>query len=209
MVQSERTNGFFGSDPTVGDLKVIHFSPEFDHDNWYQAALTVQGKIANLDVLYSGGYMDRTIHSEADYSDYTYWYDRNSARPMPTSTMTPAISIDPSQIVIGDDHFTKESHELRVSTPKDNRFRATGGLFYERQTHYILQNYTVPGLDTADSVTGWPGTVYLADEDRVDRDEAAFVDAAFDILPNLTLNAGIRFFQSDNSLKGLLRLQVV
>jgi outer membrane receptor protein involved in Fe transport len=202
MAQSERTDGFFGSDPLVGDLKVTHFAPEYTHDDWYQAALTAQGKIADLDVLYSGGYMSRTINAEADYSDYTYWYDQEFGPSYADFHDNNGNQIDPSQILLGHDHFTKMSHELRVSTPKEDRLRATAGLFWERQTHFILQDYVVPGMDTADSVTGWPGTLYLADEERVDQDEAAFVDGAFDILPNLTLNAGIRFFQSKNSLKG-------
>jgi outer membrane receptor protein involved in Fe transport len=206
MGESERTHGFFGSDPSVGSLKVIHFTPEYNHDNWYQASLTVQGKISFLDLVYSGGHMNRTINSEADYSDYTYWYDQEFGPSYADFYDASGNQINPSQVLLGHDHFTKDSHELRISTPKDDRLRATAGLFYERQTHFIVQNYTVPGFVTADSVaapvTGWPSTVYLADEERVDRDEAAFIDGAFDILPNLTLNAGIRFFNSNNSLKG-------
>jgi outer membrane receptor protein involved in Fe transport len=37
---------------------------------------------------------------------------------------------------------------------------------------------------------------------RVDRDYAGFVDAGYDILSNLTLDAGIRYFVTDNSLAG-------
>jgi outer membrane receptor protein involved in Fe transport len=206
MGQTERTDGFFGSDPSVGTLKVTHFSPEYVHDKWYQAAMTVQGKIAGLDVLYSGGYMDRRVKTEADYSDYTYWYDQGYGPSYADFYDGSGNRIDPSQVLFGTDHFTKQSHELRVSTPKEDRLRATAGLFWEKQTHFILQNYEVPGFATSPvasaSVTGWPSTVYLADEQRVDRDEAAFIDGAFDILPNLTLNAGIRFFSSNNSLKG-------
>jgi outer membrane receptor protein involved in Fe transport len=207
MGQTERTDGFFGSDPSVGTLQVTHFSPEYVHDKWYQAALTVQGKIAGLDILYSGGYMDRRVKIEADYSDYTYWYDQLGGPSYADYSDASGNQIDPSQILLGTDHFTKQSHELRVSTPKDSRFRVTGGLFWERQTHFILQNYEIPGMDPASSVTGWPGTLYLADQERVDRDEAAFVDGAFDILPDLTLNAGIRFFSSSNSLKGFFGFQ--
>jgi outer membrane receptor protein involved in Fe transport len=202
MAESERTNGFFGSDPLVGDLKVMHFAPEFDHDKWYQASLTVQGKIAGLDVLYSGGHMDRVVNSQADYSDYTYWYDQEFGPSYADFHDNAGNQIDPSQVLIGHDHFTKDSDELRISTPKDDRLHGTAGVFWERQTHFILQDYTIPGMDTADSVTGWPGTLYLADEERVDNDEAAFVDGGFDITPSLTLNAGIRFFSADNSLKG-------
>ena len=35
------------------------FIRNITQDRWYQAALTVQGKIGNLDLVYSGGYMNR------------------------------------------------------------------------------------------------------------------------------------------------------
>ena len=76
MAELERTSGVFAFDSTLGDLEVGHFLPEFVKDKWYQAALTVQGKIADLDVLYAGGYMHRFIRAEADYTDYSYWYDK-------------------------------------------------------------------------------------------------------------------------------------
>ncbi len=62
MGQVERSKGFFGYDPKLGDLKVGHWMPEFTNDNWYQAALTVQGKIGNFDVVYAGSYMNRSIN---------------------------------------------------------------------------------------------------------------------------------------------------
>jgi outer membrane receptor protein involved in Fe transport len=206
-IQSERTDGVFGEDPLVGDLEVTHFSPEYAHDNWYQASLTVQGKISNLDVVYSGGYMHRIINQRADYSDYTYWYDQLDGTNYATFTDNSGNIINPSQQLIGKDGFTKESHELRISTPKDDRFRVVAGLFYEKQTHRILQDYFIPGMADADSVDGWPGTLYLADELRTDRDYAAFAEANFDITPSLTLTGGIRLFKSDNSLFGFFGFQ--
>ena len=58
-----------------GDLKVSDFSPEYNKDKWYQAALTVQGKVANWDVLYSGGYFGRHVDNASDYSYYAVAYD--------------------------------------------------------------------------------------------------------------------------------------
>jgi outer membrane receptor protein involved in Fe transport len=204
-LMNEKTNGFWGSDPSVGDLAVTHFSPEYTRDNWYQASLTIQGKISDLDLVYSGGYMNRKVRSEADYSDYTYWYDQEFGSSYATFFDGKGNAINPSQVVLGDDRFTKESHELRLSSPKEDRLRGTVGLFYERQSHFILQNYSIPGFVTSDDgspVTGWPSTLYLADEERIDRDKAAFGEVSFDILPNLTLTGGIRVFDADNTLKG-------
>ena len=52
------------------------------------------------------------------------------------------------------------------------------------------------------SVPGWPGTIWLTDQERVDRDKAVFGELSYDILSQLTLNAGIRHFTFDNTLQG-------
>ncbi|MBV9571857.1 MAG: TonB-dependent receptor [Alphaproteobacteria bacterium] len=223
IAQWERSNGVFGYNKgnsfgynrPLGDLEVIHFQPEFAKDNWYQAALTVQGKIADLDVLYSGGHMDRRINSQADYTDYTFWYDQ----VFPSSVDfydNAGNQIDPSQTIIGKDHFTKDSHELRISNAKDNRFRFVLGAFYERQSHFILQDYVIKNLNTLSfdqcpyahcSVDGWPGTLWLTDQMRIDRDYAVFGEVSYDILPTLTITGGVRVFKADNSLQGFFGFQ--
>lgn len=220
MAEREDADGVFGSDARfAGDLKVQHFLPEFSHDNWYQAALTVQGKIGDLDVVYAGAYMDRKVHSAADYTDYTFWYDQYNSY-YTYFTDNAGNTINPQQRILGDDHFTKQSHELRISSPATDRFRYTAGLFYEGQGHYILQDYVVENLATVSpggfvpgsspppiSVDGWPSTLWLTDEQRYDKDYAAFGEASFDILPNLTITGGIRFYKYDNTLKGFFGFQ--
>jgi iron complex outermembrane receptor protein len=207
MGQIENSDGIFAYDPSVGDLEVQHFLPEFVHDKWYQAGLTIQGKIGDLDLVYAGGYMDRTVHSAADYTDYTYWYDQYNSYYV-HFTDNAGNTIDPTQRILGKDDFTKDSQELRISSPKSDRLRFTAGLFYEKQTHAILQDYVIEGLASPGSgqpvmsVPGWPNTLWLTDQFRTDIDYAAFGEASFDILPNLTLTGGLRFYDYDNSLKG-------
>lgn len=203
MGQSERSNGVFGYDPSVGTLKVQHYFPEYNKDHWYQAALTIEGKIGNLDVTYSGGFMDRHIASSADYTDYTYWYD---ALDHYYFTDNSGNAVDSSQYILAKDHFQKYSNELRISSPKEWRLRFVAGLFQERQTHDILQDYIVNDLGSNYWVPGWTDTVWLTDQVRVDRDIAAFGEVSYDILPDLTLLAGVRVFQADNSLKGYFGL---
>ena len=111
-------------------------------------------------------------------------------------------TIDPRQNVIGTDHFKKLSQEFRVASPQDERFRVVAGLFYQRQSNDIHQDYQVPGLAPELSVNGFPGTLWLTQQHRVDKDYAMFGEAAFDILPNLTFTAGGRGFIYDNSLIG-------
>ena len=205
--QSQINHGSFGFDPSLGDLRVQHFAPEYYHDRFVQAALTVTGKVGNFDLTYAGAYLDRVIHSSADYTDYAEQYDSLYAGAGGIAQYfyfhdNAGKTIDPSQHIIGDDHFTKLSQELRLASPAHERFRVVGGLFYQLQTHLIHQDYQVPGLADNLSVNGHPGTLWLTQQDRVDRDYAIFGEASWDVVPAVTLTGGGRFFKYDNSLIG-------
>ena len=184
-----------------GDLQVTRFLPDDSHDKWYQAALTVQGKVGNVDIVYSGGHMDRRLKTSLDYADYAYWYDVLYGYGIYSYDNNGNL-IDPTQFILGKDHFTKDSHELRISSPGDRRFRWVLGLFYERQTHRIEQRYTVRDLVDFFEVPGWPDTLWLTLQDRKDVDHAVFGEASYDITPDLTFTAGARAYTYDNSLVG-------
>jgi outer membrane receptor protein involved in Fe transport len=201
MGQREKVGGVFSEDTSLGALKVAHYYPENSDDKWWQAAMTVEGKIANLDVVYAGSYLDRNVETHQDYTDYSFFYDTLNAYGQ-YWTDDAGNPVDPSQYIIGKDAYTKVSHEIRLSTPQEKRFRVVGGLFYQRQTHGITQNYRIDDLGESISVPGYPGTIWLTKQKRVDRDSAAFGEVAFDITDKLTVTGGIRFFKSDNSLKG-------
>ena len=205
--QSAINHGSFGFDPSVGDLEVQHFSPEYYHDRFVQAALTVTGKVGSFDLTYAGAYLDRVIHSSADYTDYAEQYDSLYAGHGGIAQYfyfhdNAGNTIDPTQHIVGDDHFTKLSQELRLASPVANRFRVVGGLFYQLQTHLIHQDYQVANLGADVSVNGHPGTLWLTQQDRTDRDYAIFGEASFDVVPTVTLTGGGRFFKYDNSLIG-------
>jgi outer membrane receptor protein involved in Fe transport len=201
MAQNTYANGIFAFDPNVGDLAVTHFRPEYSDDRWYQAALTVEGKIAGFDVTYAGAYMKRDVDGANDYSDYSYYYDTlygygsywydDAGDP-----------VQPTQYIQYKDRYKKQSHELRFASPREHRLRVVAGLFYLRQDHLIEQNYKIDNIATAIEVNGFPDTIWLTKQRRRDEDWAAFGEASFDILENLTFTGGIRAFKSRNSLHG-------
>ena len=104
-----------------------------------------------------------TINAASDYTDYSFFYDTLYGYGVYIYDNHGNL-IDPSQYILEKDYFTKLSNELRVSTPADQPLRFVGGLFFERQGHYILQNYTIKNLADANadpgvgqlSVPGWP-----------------------------------------------------
>ncbi len=207
MGQDSRARGPFGYNPKVGDLSVQRYQEDYTHDRFIQAALTIHGKLGNFDVTYAGSYLDRKIDSISDYSDYAIQYDQAYSSVGGIAgyfafTDKNGNQVNPIQKIVGADHFTKHSEELRVASPASERMRFVAGMFYQRQTHLIHQDYQVAGLDPDLSVNGSPGTLWLTQQNRVDRDYAAFGDASFDITPDLTASGGLRGFISDNSLIG-------
>jgi iron complex outermembrane receptor protein len=213
--QSIKTEGAFGYDPAVGDLQLVHFGPEWSRDNWTQSALTIEGKVSNFDVVYTGGYVKRTQHSVADYSDYGEFYDKMTNYGTYYYTGNDGKPIMPQQFVIGGGDFEMWSQEFRVTTPQNLPVHGTAGVFLQRQMHNIWQLYTMPGygftsvyggnpngLATANSIPGFPNAIWLTDEQRVDRDRAAFAQVTWDITQQLSLTGGMRFYKYDNSLLG-------
>ncbi len=197
--QIMRADGSFSEERGLGDLETMQFNRETVKDKWFQAALTVEGKIGNFDVTYAGSYMRRQIDSEFDYSDYAYFYNEAYGAYWYDNAGDP---LTPNQLVIADDSYFKQSHELRFSSPADNRLRLIAGLFYQRQQHDIEQNYIIPGLTDNFVVPGTESNVWLTQQVRVDRDYAAFGELSFDITPQLTATAGGRWYKFDNSLIG-------
>jgi outer membrane receptor protein involved in Fe transport len=198
--QYQKAKGFFGVDPKAGDLAVHEFAPDLNIDKWYLAALTIEGKIGDFDLHYTGGYLKRSIHNDQDYSYYTVYYDNITGY-----TNFPDGKggfLDPTQRYHNTQHMNKISQEFRVSTPKENRFRMTAGLFYQRQANKNLADYYVPGL----GATGYPVTlgddVFTTNTKIVDRDYAVFAEANFDITRTLTLTGGVRGFKARNTLTG-------
>jgi iron complex outermembrane receptor protein len=201
MGQHQVANGSFAQESGLDELETMQFNPERSEDKWFQAALTVQGRIGNFDITYAGAYLKRKVDTESDYVDYgyfydalagygAYWYDNDGDY------------VTPNQFIIGIDKFTKQSHELRIASPAENRFRFIGGLFYQRQTHDIEQNYIIPDIADAITVPGTDSNIWLTKQYRIDRDYAAFGEVSFDITEQLTATAGGRVYKFDNSLIG-------
>jgi len=213
MAQTINANGFFGYDPAIGDLQVAHSGPESTHDSFTQAALTVEGKFNDFDIVYAGALMNRHFESIADYSDYSYFYDKYYGSGTYWHNAA-GQTIMPQEFVISKGRFIKWSNELRLTTPQSYPVKATVGLFAQRQLHDIWEQYTMPGLggnalggnaagfDPALSIPGWPNSIWLTDLERVDRDQAAFGQVTWDISSHWSVTGGLRFFKYKNSLEG-------
>jgi len=215
QMQEQKSRGSWGddlSDFAPGTYAVKHFREEYVKDKWYQLGLTVEGQIGSFDLTYSGNTLSRDVDASFDYSDYSYWYDN-----LYTSGYFAGLFLNnaggrpnPSQSFINNDAYSKQSHELRLSTDQSKRLRGMLGLFYQKQEHDFEQPFgNIPGL--ADSMlmnrdapngTKYPGVIYLNSLDRVDTDKAVFGQIAYDLTDSLELTVGARFFEPEVTVNG-------
>jgi len=213
MYQNLKSEGVFFFDPELGENNIDRFRGDKRRDRFWQAAMTIQGKIGNFDLTYAGAYMDRPTYQVSDYADYADaydflyadYYDGAYGRGLAIFYYFDSAgnrTINPQQYIIASDHFRKHSQEIRIASPAENRFRVIAGLFYQRQSNLIHQDYKVDGLAAEMSVNGFPGTLWLTQQERVDKDYAIFGEASFDVTPQITLTAGGRAYKFDNSLIG-------
>ena len=209
MGQVQKTEGSYArerSGQNSGNYQIVQYNPESSKDKWIQAAMTIEGKIGNWDMTLTGGHLRRKTNTESDYSDYgyfydalsgygAYWYD-NAGDP-----------VSPNQYIQGIDRYRKSFAEFRVSSPQDASLRFIGGLFWQRQSHNIEQNYIIDDIADSLTVAGTDSNIWLTKQQRTDRDYAAFGEISFDVTEKLTLTGGARLYKYDNSLVGFFGFQ--
>lgn len=206
IYQHQLAKGGFLYDPRKGDLKVTDFLPSRNKDRWYQAALTITGKLSDWDVTYSGGWFERKVDNLADYSYYSVAYDTYGSY----ATYYPdgrGGFLDPTQNSILGDKYTKLTNEFRISSPSENRWRLTLGAFSQIQTDQISADYEIQGLGAAPPASWLPtfGTddaVFRTRIKRKDRDFALFGQGEIDLTERLTLIGGLRWFKANNTIYG-------
>ena len=147
--QTLETEGSFTVEPSLGDESSAKFSPEYNRDEFGLTAWTLTGRIANLDVVYTGGNLKREVDSVIDYTHYnngggyiTYYlcsgniYDGGSDGRNPDNS--PNDCFDPTKQYMEDTHNKRMTHELRVHTDPANRLQLLGGIYYnDMETNHI------------------------------------------------------------------------
>jgi outer membrane receptor protein involved in Fe transport len=150
-------------------LQVTAFSPSYNRDNYENTAWTVNGKVGDLSVIYTGGWMTRHIKQQMDYTNYARTYygvyyqcsGGGSSSYISIDKGGPAVCNSPVSNWNDTIRNTHMSHELRVSTPADWRLRAIGGAYYEQFRIYDDMNFnykTIPSCSPA-WLAGQTGTL--------------------------------------------------
>ncbi|MHB8816324.1 MAG: TonB-dependent receptor, partial [Steroidobacteraceae bacterium] len=196
MAQEQRTEGFFGYANYIGVDKAGFHLPEGSRDYYWAPSLTITGKIANFDVTYTGSLLEHVAEQLQDYTDYSYFYDQYYQFGSKYTYGPGGAAIDIGQTASQQYWYRKISQEARFDSPRDLRFRVSGGVFAEEQDRKNFYAQIVAGdVNPSLIVPGFPNVIWLARNKTVDRDYAVFTTLSYDLSSRLTVDLGGRGYR--------------
>jgi outer membrane receptor protein involved in Fe transport len=235
--QSLEVDGSFLADPSLGrDLDhSAKFSPERNSDDFGLTKWRLNGRIGNLDLVYAGGFLSRDVDSIIDYTFYnngggyiTYY--------LCSGNVYDAADVnncyDPTKQYLDKNKNKRTTHELRVASPAEDRFRYIAGVYFNdvETNHtgefqyfstndafsehissyyndnsgdgFLLGNTTVPTAGVNTSGPRSPLTTFFNDFTRSEDEIAFFGQLTFDVSDAITLNVSARSYDLDSALEG-------
>jgi len=228
--QSLETDGVFFADPNLGgldDLEIQRYEDDRLQDDFSNTSWTVEGRIAMLDVVYTGAYTDRRTDQKVDYTDYLFvgqylpYYICDGSVSYPGSADPSGTCQEPNLYVTSDSQTQVFTQELRFSTPETWPVRVTAGGFYSDLELKERNDFGYPGNIDAAPFGGFapnfpfpnafntdPGpfpeaTVFRNDIRRTDEQFGLFGEASIDIVPDLlVVTLGARYYDVEVDLEG-------
>jgi len=217
--QSLDTEGVFAYDPNLeGESSTNRFTPENNNDDFGLTTWTLAGRLEHLDIVYTGGYLDRDINSTIDYTGYTNggqfsaYYVCNYASAPETQEC-----LDPTKFYKEETSASRITHEFRINTSSENRWRVTAGVFYDSQELSTVGQFKIANTelfsDLARELKGseginsnggpFPSEVSFVNDVTHTIDQiAVFGQVEFDITDTVTASFGARWYQIDDTYKG-------
>lgn len=234
MAQSLDSEGVFFADPNLGDFEVSRFQNDEIDDEYVNTAWTVNGRMGDLEIVYTGAYTDRETDQVVDYSDYLFvgqylpYYICDSTVTYPAAGVAPAgVCQAPDMLV---DSFTRteiQTHELRIATPADKRWRATVGAFWSDLELAERNDFTYLGSPFANTFGQVPGTtrnfaenfpyqtgyrsedgpfpepvIFRNDIRRTDEQFGVFGEVSLDVTEKVELTVGGRYYDIEVDFEG-------
>ncbi len=211
---------------TLPDLGVQLYNPAHNNDKFENSALTINGQVGPLKVVYSGSYMVRHVDQVGDYTNYSrgVYADYYQCTSPAQGAVAVGKCYSPLASWRESDTASHNSQELRVSTPDNWRLRGIGGLFWEN--YKVAENIdwlykSLPACTTAVTTgcltdvgpapdaqvrnprTRNDRTSFFDDITRGYTQKAIFGSIDFDLIPKtLTLTAGTRYYKIDTTAVG-------
>ncbi|WP_417451053.1 TonB-dependent receptor [Kordiimonas sp.] len=228
------SEGVFFYDPELDDeddLSVQRYSPDEIMDDFNNTALTVEGRLGALEMVYAGAYLNRDTDQTVDYTDYLFvgqylpYYICDASVSYPGDAAPSGTCQAPNLYVASETETKVWTHELRFNTPSEKRLRGTFGGFYSDQKLVERNDFTypgsinvqgygpgevgfpqngpLPGSSVSDPTPRPQGVIFFNDITRTDKQVGLFGEATFDLIPDtLSITGGARWHDVDVRLKG-------
>ena len=228
--QQLESDGVWDYDPAVGDLEVMRFQPDTLEDSFDQTAITLDGRMGMLDVLYTGSFLNREADQTVDYTGYintgaympyytcAYWGSQ-----LANAGMIPTCGSSEVRVDVVDEN-ERTTHEFRVSTNELSElpFSFTAGVFIEESVldtqndfGYLgfldlipLLGYAVPNNQIISGVYANnpnprpPEYRFFNDITRTDEQVAYFAEVTLPINDQLSFTLGMRDYELDLDYEG-------
>ena len=228
--QELEADGVFFADPNLGDLEIQSYiddslQDEFDNTSW-----TLTGRVAGLDVVYTGAYTERTADQNIGYSDYMFvgqylpYYVCDYSVTYGDGTGT---CYEPNMSAPSHSETEVSTHEIRITTDQDKRTRLTAGAFFSETTLQERVSFTYPGSILAQGWAGAgsgpgfaspnysygdgylssnepyaPGEIFRNDIERTDEQMGVFGELSYDISDDLSVTLGARYYDIEIDFDG-------
>ncbi|MCP2669445.1 TonB-dependent receptor [Maricaulaceae bacterium EIL42A08] len=226
MQQELEADGVFFQDPDLNDWEIQRYEEDSLEDEFTNFSWTLEGRLAMLDVVYTGAYTDRESDQVVDYTEYMFvgqyfpYYTCDGSVTYPGAAAPSGTCYDPGSVV---DSFTEtavESHEFRFNTPQDRDLRLTAGVFYSSTEVKERNDFTYFSSAFADpfgpfapnfpQMTGYisdpgpfpAGVIFRNDIRRTDDQFGLFGEVAYDLTPTFSIVAGARYYDIEVDLEG-------
>lgn len=226
MSQELESDGVFFSDPALGDYEIQRFTEDEIEDEFTNTSWTINGRIGQLEVLYTGAYTDRDTDQIVDYADYLFvgqylpYYICDGSVTYPGAAAPSGVCQAPDLFVNSRSELEATSHEFRISTPLEHSLRFTGGVFFSDLELKELNDFTYPGSvaaapfgpfkDNFAFATGYrssnaafpAGVIFRNDVRRTDEQKGVFGELSYDLSEQFSVTVGARWYDIEVDLDG-------
>ena len=160
--QTLETEGVFDYDPALaaGEDTVNIYAPSQNEDEFGLTTWTLKGRIAELDVVYTGGYLDREVFFIQDYTGYTNGGGYQAYYMCTGGYSNYSECFDPAKQFVANTSNERSTHEFRVNWDPTDRLQITAGVFIDSQeTNSEGQFQYMGAVDAGFNVSAAPGTI--------------------------------------------------
>jgi outer membrane receptor protein involved in Fe transport len=205
--QKSEAEGHNIYDPTVGDLQVVRFFKDTRDDEWWQASLTLEGRLGGIDLVSNTSFFDRKLDYQFDRTSYSAYFNYNFCSYYATYCWSGETLYDQDTVGFNlqeqeNDRFTQE---IRLSQSGDN-YRWVLGAFYEKKTEDWAYRARTPEFLDSLSYYYWtsfyePSGVdpswWLSADDTEWTQWAVFGNFNYDFNEKWSAEVGLRYFDQE------------